>query len=1330
MRKYCIVFTYFILLSNFINAQVDISNLVNIDKRIPPSPNASSLGMYADAPVDLYTGIPKIEIPLYDIKIDDYTLPISLSYHSGGIKVEENASWVGLGWSLNAGGVVTRVVRGLPDELAEQGYTGGGGVVVNDIIALHNTVNCSDPTNVLANQYLNKLIMVAEGNMDATPDIYYYNFAGYTGKFVFDKDGVIHMLSGSNLEINVVRTNVYNSAFPDRMFSRPIISLIITTPDGIKYTFEAIEETHPQTKYNDGVKIYNYINNVSSKWSFSKTDRVKNPFYSAWYLTKIEFPDKPEPIVLTYTPETLYYPVNTYDVFYYKYEFNSNAGVFYGQDYITHSENENTIYGQRLSEISWNSGKIEFIPSTDYRNDINILSSNTSKGKYLTDIKIYQKKNPTNDYVLFKTYQFEHSYFYNPYSDVNQIGSYHFRLKLDKIRTIGQGGTTSPPYIFEYNTTSLPDKNSAEVDYWGYYNGSGAKTRKPNLYCLNKSYVNSSVNTLYSIYEPNTTNPYYQFNDGYNREPNETYAQANILTKIKYPTGGYVEYEYELNDFMLSSGISKKGGGLRLSKTILSNGSDHSIDIIKEYKYDDVTGLTSGRISQLPQFGKWNVEAAEVFNGESIENYHKYCTTLFSQSQSGLGSTHGSFIGYTQVTEITNGSGKTIYKFDFPATYNSTNDLWNNNTSDYAYVKPTVEPPCIRDDMAGYIPGYLGYISTSYDDFPFIQNPDVDWSRGYLVEENVFDKDNVLKKSVDYEYEIKYLQKVPEIIAGTYNIEKGLLFANSLFIDYVLLQSLSDGGIVAGEDVVYNGIAINIYLYMTDIRWGINYQVSSGIKNLKKKTEIIDGVTTIHEYSYFADELQASITSQKGFYNFLSSEKTILSNGKVLVTKYKRPLDYSLTSPTFINQMKNKHIISPVLEQLSFVDSKIVGGELVDYSLYGSSSNYLLPHKVYQIETSQPITESAFGENLSDLSFTQFNSSNSFYHEKAELNYNNYGKLININKKDDVKTALIWAHNNSMPTAKVDNADAAEVIYSSFEAADDGFNNSNKTNSISHSGNYSTKACHVYWGNNRKIILTAGKEYIVSFWTRKGTASVTDYSRIHIERISDSYDVTVYPNQSDWVYVENKIFIPANKGGEYTVYILVNGGNGTDMSKFHLVDDLRIYPADSKMITYTYDPLIGQTSIADVNDLQTKFSYDGLGRLEYIRDMDNNILNKNSYFYYVPVVNPCIENPMSFTSIIADGDEAIAQYYNAKRFVKFDWQGGTLPYTVNYKLYDYDNNLLVEGSMVKNIQSFLWFLDIVWITGKNHKVDIQIIDNNNCTLSKSVIIYNGTVTYY
>lgn len=43
-----------------------------------PTPNAVSLGKYADIPVDYSTGVPNISIPIYTVTEGDLSLPISL----------------------------------------------------------------------------------------------------------------------------------------------------------------------------------------------------------------------------------------------------------------------------------------------------------------------------------------------------------------------------------------------------------------------------------------------------------------------------------------------------------------------------------------------------------------------------------------------------------------------------------------------------------------------------------------------------------------------------------------------------------------------------------------------------------------------------------------------------------------------------------------------------------------------------------------------------------------------------------------------------------------------------------------------------------------------------------------------------------------------------------------------------------------------------------------------------------------------------------------------------------------------------------------------------
>src|SRR5436190_13227765 len=97
----------------------------NVMQPTVPSPTAASLGKFGEIPVSYFTGVPNISIPLFTAKGKTLDLPISLSYNASGIKVEDIGGWVGAGWSLEAGGVITRTVRGIVDEQPE-GYFNTG----------------------------------------------------------------------------------------------------------------------------------------------------------------------------------------------------------------------------------------------------------------------------------------------------------------------------------------------------------------------------------------------------------------------------------------------------------------------------------------------------------------------------------------------------------------------------------------------------------------------------------------------------------------------------------------------------------------------------------------------------------------------------------------------------------------------------------------------------------------------------------------------------------------------------------------------------------------------------------------------------------------------------------------------------------------------------------------------------------------------------------------------------------------------------------------------------------------------------------------------------
>ena len=146
------------------------------------SPNAASLGLYGDIPVSFYTGTPEISIPLYDVKVSDFTLPISLNYHASGVQVDQRSGWTGMNWTLFAGGVITRTINGgAPDEYNNPKYYLGANAGYYFNYNLLNTNSWNQLT------YLRSIAQSTNESLkDEAPDEFSFSFPGYNGKFYLD----------------------------------------------------------------------------------------------------------------------------------------------------------------------------------------------------------------------------------------------------------------------------------------------------------------------------------------------------------------------------------------------------------------------------------------------------------------------------------------------------------------------------------------------------------------------------------------------------------------------------------------------------------------------------------------------------------------------------------------------------------------------------------------------------------------------------------------------------------------------------------------------------------------------------------------------------------------------------------------------------------------------------------------------------------------------------------------------------------------------------------------------------------------------------------------
>ena len=239
MRKTILLFTLLLLQAYCFGQDIQFYQVV------PPAPEAAALGKYGEIPVSLNVGMPQIAIPLYEISGPQLNVPISLQYYSQGLKNSEVASCVGLGWSLQAGGVITRVVKGWPDEFSN-GFYNMLPKYINDIrYTICPPGSCEGPG--LLYKACDWRLQAVYGELDLEPDEYYFNFNNYTGHFMVNENKEVVCFPEQNLKIE------YNDHY----------SWIITTPDGIRYDFSSREVS----SFNSG------------------------GYTSAWYLTNITSPD-------------------------------------------------------------------------------------------------------------------------------------------------------------------------------------------------------------------------------------------------------------------------------------------------------------------------------------------------------------------------------------------------------------------------------------------------------------------------------------------------------------------------------------------------------------------------------------------------------------------------------------------------------------------------------------------------------------------------------------------------------------------------------------------------------------------------------------------------------------------------------------------------------------------------------------------------------------------------------------------------------------------------------------------------------------------------------
>jgi YD repeat-containing protein len=410
--------------------------------QLPASPNATAMSTYGDIPVHFNTGLPSISIPIYELKECGVTLPISLSYHAGGVRVQEDAGIVGTGWNLNVGGVITRVVRGQPDE-AFQGF-----------FSTRASVKRMLANDMPADSLKIYRVRVMKGEFDSEPDLFICTVGNLSIKYSMDLDGQFVTFPNSNYKISWITS-------------------------GLSHSWQI--EDDQQNVYSFG----GMDGQVALEETVEKTMGVQYP--SAWFIKSIvPFRCTNQPITFQYV-ENIQFTVKTYVESATRYVGPQTPAMITSAP----GQQAESINQQRtayLTKILWSGGEVTMQLSKS-RPDNSLLYK-------LDQLTVYSKSGPIIQRCFFD---------YAPTGRL-QLTTMGFGSRLDEIHEFTSEVIKPQRYVFEYNGMMPATTDSRDYDHWGHFNGPNGNFELIPSFVVNtpfgattySSSSNRSVNPIYA----------------------------------------------------------------------------------------------------------------------------------------------------------------------------------------------------------------------------------------------------------------------------------------------------------------------------------------------------------------------------------------------------------------------------------------------------------------------------------------------------------------------------------------------------------------------------------------------------------------------------------------------------------------------------------------------------------------------------------------------------------------------------------------------------------------------------------------------------------------
>ncbi|MDR2221113.1 MAG: hypothetical protein LBE34_00070 [Flavobacteriaceae bacterium] len=747
------------------------------------NPDTYSFEKYNISDINYYVGKANISIPLYTIEAGNIIYPITLNYDTGGIKVDQYASNVGLGWSLSK----TVITRTIHQDNDFAGLIRNSKVFKDRLLDNEKRwplVRTNNAGYFLEQEKQNTIYIDTDWpGIDFLPDVYnVYGNDLKTNFFFKDINTAIESnVQGSIIEATVDVKRFY--PFSHESFERKYGKYIFQWPTVDFFSF-VIKRNNGLHYYFNDCDISSSFNNHYTSY-YAQFIHLPSPQVSSWNISKIIDTSTGNTIDFEYkTIEAS--PGKSFDMFSDEFMQTARTSYVYSPSldvpdqlsgecvYNEIGTNDADMWGEfekklvkqsnfdverkRLKKIKFPEGVVEFYYNNEqvadgYYGEQRRLDS--WEGDYLTYLVVRDLGGN-----VIKSFTLNYDYFisdetgkeFQPYTTNSYLKGYRYnRLKLVSVKE-----DNKPAYEFTYEENiKLPPVNSFSIDFLGYYNNSKDVSNLKELFKKTPTvyfYPNQFEKSVLPFEVPGV---FSQKIEGYFDRRANDYAKAWSLKKIKYPEGGELVLNYELNDFTIFGDDKMvKGGGIRVKNQILYDG-DNNIAEVVNYEYNNEKGISSGKLFSIPFYGHPLKKFFDIIYADNavgkinwIPQWDKADITDLKyfkiQDKSNLNEdiTSGAFIGYSRVIESKDNVGKKEFHFTSSNKEEFTNKVYRNTGRvQYTTVYPKEKSyQCISQ----FLIFNSGISSNIFTDFGY--------KRGKVLQEINYNSSGIKVKEINYDY--------------------------------------------------------------------------------------------------------------------------------------------------------------------------------------------------------------------------------------------------------------------------------------------------------------------------------------------------------------------------------------------------------------------------------------------------------------------------------------------------------------------------------------------------------------------------------------------------